>query len=87
MPGEIVESVVLDGPVVKLRLIAEFGRLKDTLNFYYENADGRFVKVGATHKMRFRLDHFTGNRFGLFIYSTRMTGGTAVFKNFSYLPG
>ena len=87
MPGEIVESVVLDGPVVKLRLIAEFGRLKDTLNFYYENADGRFVKVGAAHKMYFRLDHFTGNRFGLFVYSTRMTGGTAVFKNFSYLPG
>lgn len=38
-------------------------------------------KLGE-HDIRFRLDHFTGARFALACFSTRMTGGTAVFTDF-----
>lgn len=41
-------------------------------------------QLGITHKMAFRLDHFTGARFGLFIYSTEQSGGSAVFSDFRY---
>jgi len=87
LPGSLVECIAIEGPIVRIRMIAEFGRLKDTVNFYYEDENGRFVKVGLPHRMKFRLDHFTGNRVGLFEYSTRKIGGTAWFNDFSYLPG
>ena len=87
LPGKFLERVALDGPVVRLRMIAEFSRLKDTIHFQYENEKGRFVKVGTPHKIAFMLDHFAGNRVGLFVYSTREIGGKVTFSDFSYLPG
>ena len=41
-------------------------------------------QIGCAHKMHFRLDHFTGARFGLFVYSTEQTGGTAGFRGFVF---
>ena len=44
--------------------------------------DGVWKKIGGTHKLQFRLDHFTGARFGLFVYSTEQPGGKAGFSDF-----
>lgn len=82
-PGLLLEKIRLDGPIVNLCLKANFEDLQDRLDFFYEKK-GRFVKVGASHSMRFGLDHFCGARFGLFMYSTKKSGGNAVFKDFDY---
>ncbi len=44
--------------------------------------DGKWEKTGAPHKLRFRLDHFAGVRFGLFVYSQKESGGKAGFSDF-----
>ena len=41
-----------------------------------------FRHIGSPHRLSFRLDHFTGCRFGLFIYSEKETGGSAGFIDF-----
>ena len=51
--------------------------------FYLKDGE-KWTKVGAAHRLFFKLDHFTGCRFGLFVYSTRQTGGKAVFTDFKY---
>lgn len=56
----------------------------DEAAFYYSKA-GEWVRLGPVHKLYFKLDHFTGCRFGLFVYSTKQTGGTAQFRKFVYL--
>lgn len=42
-------------------------------------------RFGLANKLQFKLDHFTGARFGLFIYSTKKEGGSATFSNFVYM--
>lgn len=84
MPGELVEKIRLIRPVVRLCLKADFENLRDELDFYYEDG-GRLRKVGTPHKLSYRLEHFTGYRFGLFVFSMRRTGGEAVFTDFTYL--
>ena len=83
MPGEVIEHIPLDGPELTVCLKATFDEGKDRLDFYYLKG-GHFVKLNASHKMEFRLSHFTGNRFGLCCYSTRKVGGRAVFRDFVY---
>ncbi len=56
----------------------------DTVSFYYSTAPGHLQQLGRNHKLVYRLDHFTGARFGLFIFSTKETGGSAGFSNFIY---
>ena len=75
--------------VVNLRLISDFIDMSDKLDFYYcteqISIDGNeWKKVGDSHKMKFGLDHFTGARFGLCLYSEQQTGGTAAFSDFVY---
>ena len=55
------------------------------MRFYYR-AGEQWEQLGPAHTMRFALDHFTGCRFGLFLYSTRETGGKAAFSRFRYIP-
>ena len=38
--------------------------------------------LGGEVGLVFRLDHFTGVRFGLFAFSTESAGGSAVFSDF-----
>jgi len=82
-PGTLVEKIRLDGPKLTLCLKANFEDLQDKLDFFYEK-QGRFIKVGQSHTMRFGLDHFCGARFGLFVYSTKKSGGSCLFSNFEY---
>lgn len=83
MPGDEVERIRLDGPKVTVCLKAVFDKMTDKLDFFYLK-DGKYIRVGNSHDMQFRLDHFTGARFGLFIYSTRNVGGEAEFSQFTY---
>ena len=74
-----------DGSKTRITLRAEtdFAYMKDVANlFYVEN--GVKKPLGPTSKLCFKLDHFTGVRFGLFIYATKETGGSASFTNFRY---
>ena len=59
--------------------------MKDEVSFAYHVGSG-WIPLGPVHKMHYRLDHFTGYRFGLFVYSTLQTGGTAEFRDFIYRP-
>ena len=59
--------------------------MKDTAVFSYANVGSDDFKVlGPEKKLYFKLDHFTGARFGLFVYSTKKIGGSAVFSDFTY---
>lgn len=82
-PGEIKEILPVTDTKVRLCLVFDFSFGKDTAQFYYETEDG-FVPLGDTKQLYFRLDHFVGCRFGLFLFSTEQTGGVAAFSNFKY---
>lgn len=68
---------------VVLKVEAEFTGMKDEAKFYFLQ-NGTWKQIGVTHKMHFSLAHFTGYRFGLFVYATKQTGGEAGFANFVY---
>lgn len=82
-PGVITERIPLDTPVVRVRIEGFFEDMEDRVTLSYEK-DGSFLPLGGDHKLTFRLDHFTGARFGLAIFSTKTVGGTAVFRDFVY---
>lgn len=83
-PFDEMECIRLENPVVRLQSHVEFS--DDTAEFgYYEKiSDTSPKKLGITHKLQFKLDHFTGARFGLFVYSTKSFGGSASFSDFKY---
>ena len=81
--GAEAEAVLMEGKEFRLKVEADFTDRKDEAQFFYFK-DDRWVKIGPTHKLHYKLDHFTGCRFGLFVYSTREAGGKAGFKNFVY---
>lgn len=82
-PGEITFREELVGDTVTVGIRAEFWEMKDTVTFFTRR-DGRESAVGEPHKLYFRLDHFTGVRFGLCAFSSVAAGGTAVFTDFLY---
>ena len=73
----------LEGDTVTLGAAAEFMNMKDEGRFFFMN-DGAQETFGPAVQLRFRLDHFTGVRFGLFMFSTKEAGGSAVFSDFVY---
>lgn len=83
MPGTVIEKIEIPGPEVRILASADFGHMEDTVEFFYES-EGRWKKIGRKHKLFFRLDHFTGCRYGLFHYATGQPGGDAIFKDFRY---
>lgn len=83
LPGKVVEKERLSGAQVTFCLKANFENMTDKLDFFYQK-DERWVKVGDSHSLFFRLDHFTGARFGLFMYSTRECGGSVTFRKFEF---
>ena len=80
------EMAMIDQSVVKLRIEVDFSEMKDEAKFFYYKDDS-WKQIGITQKLFFRLDHFTGCRFGLFLYATQKTGGRAGFQNFLYKTG
>ncbi len=90
-PFEEVERIKLDSPVVTLyssicydpsavQTADSINCNDDTAVFYYNEE-----QIGEPFKLKFMLDHFTGARFGLFVYSTVEAGGSATFSNFVYI--
>lgn len=84
-PGVIEESIDLDSDIIRLRLTATFedGDTKDVASCEVDLGQG-FRQIGKVHQLSFRLDHFTGCRFGLFVYSEEQVGGSAGFLDFRY---
>lgn len=82
-PGEVQEKIMLPSPVAKLKITADFHDMHDSLDTFCDFGEG-WKKIGEEHKLGFGLDHFTGARFGLCMFSTLEYGGEAVFSGFSY---
>ena len=82
-PGDEQAALEVSASKITLRAEADFTMMKDAVQLYYME-DGRKKAFGPESKLRFKLDHFTGARFGLFVYSTKGTGGSAVFTDFVY---
>ena len=81
--GREICSLPWENPSVTLKITLDFDDLRDEAHFFYWQ-EGAWKKIGGPHGMHFLLDHFTGNRFGLFLQSARQTGGKAAFKHFIY---
>jgi hypothetical protein len=58
-----------------------FSPAGDAARLYCQTPDG-WQPLGDPHEMYFLLDHFTGNRFGLFVQSCLQAGGEAAFSAF-----
>ncbi|MBR6044924.1 MAG: glycoside hydrolase 43 family protein [Ruminococcus sp.] len=70
---------------LRLRAEVRFEGMTGEVRFSVQDGSA-WSPVGTPHKFVFSLDHFTGARFGLFMYSTGQTGGSAAFSEFRYLP-
>ena len=82
-PGREYERIPINGSQATLKIISNFENGKDEADFYYLRGQ-EWCRLGITQKLHFRLDHFTGARVGLFCYSTRFTGGSADFRQFTF---
>ena len=82
-PGKEYFRVKLDGSSVRVKAVCNFGDTTDDVTFYYQNGD-EWIQAGPVHNLYFKLDHFTGARFGLFIYSEKEIGGVGSFSDFVY---
>ena len=84
-PEELASVSLSGNDKIRLRVDIDFDRMKDTAFFSYKTSGAdSFTKLGPDKKLFFKLDHFTGARFGLFVYSTKTVGGNATFSDFSY---
>ena len=82
-PSVLLEKLSVATGKVRFRIGVEFEGMKDEAVLYYEAGDG-WQQIGSAQKLYFRLDHFTGCRFGLFLYATKETGGRVTFSEFVY---
>lgn len=72
----------LESAKVKFKLTADFLYMKDEVSFFIEEES--WTNLGEALKVSFKLDHFTGCRFGLFVFSTKEHGGFVDFSDFRY---
>lgn len=82
-PPVLHAKVAVDTAKVRFRIEADFDHMKDEAVLYYDAGEG-WKQLGDKQKLQFRLDHFTGCRFGLYIYATEETGGRVTFSEFIY---
>jgi beta-xylosidase len=97
--GKTIDSSAVKGSTVYLRANAFYGSGAahyfggeaapgtGTASFSYSLDNRSFVKLGNELKMRFNLKVFTGNKFCLFNYATRQTGGYVDFDWFRTSAG
>ncbi|MCI0550381.1 MAG: family 43 glycosylhydrolase, partial [Anaerolineae bacterium] len=78
--GKSIDSVAVNSSTIYLRASADFGTDKVTFAFSLDNQS--FTNLGDELAMRFNLSVFTGNKFCLFNYATRSTGGFVDFDWF-----
>ena len=80
------EKIPIDTSCVTLKVHLNFQDKEDEADFVYEEA-GSWKPFGIRQKLYFKLDHFTGCRFGIFVYATQESGGCADFIRFRYQAG
>jgi beta-xylosidase len=80
--GSEMARIPVSSPLVRLKVELDFRDMRDTASFFV-GQDG-WRQLGPPHRLFFKLDHFTGCRIGLFVFSTRTPGGQAVFREFLY---
>jgi len=71
--GSLIDSTEINSSVVYLRAMAEYGTSK--AYFAYSLNNNTFTKIGNILLMQFNLSIFTGNKFCIFNYATKNTGG------------
>ncbi len=85
LPGVETARISVSSPIVTLRMNADFEDMKDSVCFsYFSEHEKQWISLGRPHSLYFMLDHFTGCRAGLFLYSTEKTDGSCIFSDFSY---
>lgn len=82
LPGTVGIQIPVDESRITLKMNADFSDMKDTVTFSYYK-ERQWHAIDASHKLYFTLDHFTGCRAGLFLYSTKTAGGHCTFSKFS----
>lgn len=86
MPGVVLEKLPLSGCCMELKLEACFDKGSDQVSFFYRETagSGAWKRLGEPCPVYFTLEHFAGCRYGLSVFSTKKTGGSAVFHDFDY---
>ncbi len=79
------EKRPMQGTKIRLKVAADFTDGRDKADFFYLDAQGKWQGIGITQSLYFKLDFFTGCRFGLFVYATKEIGGKAGFSDFKYI--
>jgi beta-xylosidase len=77
-----VQSVPLTQRTVYLKAECDFNDRIDIGYFYYSLDGKSWISIGSQLKMEYSMPHFMGYRFGLFNYSTKITGGSVDFDWF-----
>ena len=77
-----IESAPLTQDIIWLKIDFDFKDALDEADFYYSLDGAHWHKIGSTLKMSYRLSHFTGYRFALFNYATKIIGGYVDFDYF-----
>ena len=73
----------IDLPEITLKADFNLEHGREQVQFsYYDNKSDKYVDFGEAVKLRYTLDQFVGVRFALFCYSTKISGGSAKFKEF-----
>lgn len=86
LPGEVLYEREIESPIITVKLSADFEGMKDELiTELLDMESGLSERIGEPFHMSFGLDHFTGVRFGLCVFSEETPGGEAVFRDFEYL--
>ncbi len=75
-------AVHTDRAMATLRVDTDFSL--DAASFSYLDEAGGWKPLGIVQRLFFKLDLFTGCRFGLFCYSTAQPGGKADFRDFCF---
>lgn len=83
LPERKWEEIELVQAEIELKAVADFTDGRDEVTFYYKD-NNTYKQVGPAHKVYFKLDHFTGCRYGLFSYATKNIGGKSRFSHFKY---
>ena len=78
--GKTIESLPMKGTRVYLRTIASNSSGKASFEYSFDNKT--FTRLGNELSMRFSLKVFTGNKFCLFNFATKETGGYVDFDWF-----
>ena len=84
-PPDIKAELALDDPKVELKLDFDLTKPQQKVWFYYRKKGESFKLFDQPVQLRYTLDQFVGVRFALFCYSTKQSGGRALFSNFNYL--